>query len=63
MNCGIVYKSHGQQQICQIFPLKIGIDLGKSIGRLIQKVERGKDKKLMENFFETANQINLENFN
>ena len=63
VNCGVVYKLYRQQQICQIFPLKLGIDLGKSIERLVKRVEQERDKKLTGNFFETANQINLENFN
>lgn len=65
VNCGVVYKSLKQQQIyqiCQIFPLKLGIDLGKSVERLIKRVERGKDRVLIRNFFETADQINLKNF-
>ena len=62
VDCGIIFLHHDREEIWQIFTLKLAVDLGEGIKKLINEIEQGKNKKLMENFFETADQINIQNF-
>lgn len=62
VECGVVFLSCGQNNIWQIFNPKLFIDFKRAIQRLIKKIEAGSDQEKIKNFFETANQINLENF-
>lgn len=62
VTCGVVFLSLGQSSIWQIFTPKLLIDFERGAKKLIEEIDSEKDKKLIANFFEAADQINLENF-
>lgn len=63
VDCGVIFSQSVQGEMWLIFPLKLAIDFGKNIEKLINEIRQDNNKELIKNFFETAMQINLENFN
>jgi len=60
VNCGVIYLKKYKKW--QIFNPKLFIDFKRGVNRFIEEIQTTKDKTALNNFFETAKQINLENF-
>jgi hypothetical protein len=59
-SCGVIFDS--QNNLWKIINSKLYLDFKRAISRLIKEIEDGKNSELINNFFETADQINFENF-
>ena len=57
LNCGVLFLS-----TWFVLVPKLAKDFEKGVKKLISEIEKEIDQKLVGNFFETANQINMENF-
>lgn len=59
VNCGVVLDS---EQVWQIYTPYLLADFEDGVKSFIKKIEDNNDKKLISNFFETANEVNLQNY-
>ena len=62
INCGIVFFNKNNEEIWQVLVPNLRLDFEIAVKKLIKEVEAENDKKLINNFFEAADNINLENF-
>jgi len=60
VNCGVVLLKQNEEEIWHVFVAKLAADFRRGAKKFIREIEN--DQSLHTNFFETADQINFENF-